>query len=140
MSQSEGPLVLVALNQAQLHQTRRQIGGSRICKVRQVDSAGRLALLRPRLGQPEAIVRETGGEVAKADFRPEFRGQSSETIGAAPRTDAAGDSDDDKGGNGRGNPGCPWSGMFLVCSDDVKPPSAARFPHGFSVMLAASRK
>jgi hypothetical protein len=34
---------------------------------------------------------EAVGEIAKADFRPEFRGQSSETIGAAPRTD------DDKG-------------------------------------------
>jgi hypothetical protein len=30
--------------------------------------------------------------------------------------------------------------MFVVCSDDVKPPSAARFPNGFSAMLTASRK
>jgi excisionase family DNA binding protein len=37
-------------------------------------------------GPPQAIVGETVREVAKADFRPEFRGQSSETIGAAPRT------------------------------------------------------
>jgi hypothetical protein len=33
---------------------------------------------------------------SKADLRPEFRSQSGEAIGPAPRADAAADSDDDK--------------------------------------------
>jgi hypothetical protein len=30
--------------------------------------------------------------------------------------------------------------MFVVCSDRVKPSSAATFPHAFSAMLTALRK
>ena len=53
-------------------------------KVGQVDAASRLALLRPRLGPPEAVVGEAIREVAKANLRSEFRGQSSETVRSAP--------------------------------------------------------
>ena len=84
-------------------------------KVRQVDAAGRLALLRPRLGLPKAIVGETVGEVAKADLGSVFRSRSSETIGPPPRTDAASDSDDDKGVMGEAIP-VVHAGLFALRS------------------------
>jgi len=62
-------------------------------KVRQVNPASRFALLRPRLGAPEAIVGETVSEVAKTDLRPEFRRETRQAIRAASRADAAGDTD-----------------------------------------------
>ena len=51
----------------------------------------RRACYTPRLAKGEAV-----REVAKADLRAEFRRQPSETIGSAPRADAAGNPDDDE--------------------------------------------
>ena len=68
---------------------------------------------------------------------PVFRSQSSETIGPPPRTDAASDSDDDKGV--MGNPGCPWL-PFLFCSALVKSLSTPTFPHSFPINSTAVRK
>lgn len=48
--------------------------------VRQIDASGGLALLRPSLRPPKAIVRETIREIAKADLRSVFGRQSSEPI------------------------------------------------------------
>jgi hypothetical protein len=83
-------------------------------EVRQVNATRRLALLRLRLSTPKTIVGETVREVAKVDLRPESRGRSSETIGATPRADSAGDSNDDKGVMGEANPGCPWADVRLL--------------------------
>ena len=54
------------------------------------------AALATRLGSPKAIIGEAVREIAKADLRAEFRRQPSETIGSAPRADAAGNPDDDE--------------------------------------------
>ena len=96
-NQRRGLHSLRFLDESQLHHSGGRVRWPRLFKVRQVDAAGRLALLRPRLGPPKAIVGETVREVAKADLGAVFRSQSSETIGPPPRTDAASDSDDDKG-------------------------------------------
>ena len=62
-------------------------------KVRQVNPTRRFAFLRPRLGAPEAIVGEAIGQVAQSNFGSEFGCEPRQSIRAAPRTDAAGDTD-----------------------------------------------
>jgi hypothetical protein len=74
----------------------RRVRRARLLEVREIDAAGRLSFLRLRLGPPKTIVGKAVREVAKADLRAEFRRQPSETIGSAPRADAAGNPDDDE--------------------------------------------
>jgi hypothetical protein len=98
----------------------------------EVYATSALAVFGARLGPPKAIVRETVRKVAKADLRSEFRSQSRETIGPAPRADAANDPDDDKGVMGEAIPAV-HAGLFYLCSQHVKrrtssvsPPSGLR--------------
>ena len=69
-----------------------------------------------RLRPPHAVVGKSVREVAKADLRPEFRCQSSETIGPAPRADAASDPDDDEGIVGEAVVPAAHARMFALCS------------------------
>ena len=76
---------------------------------------------------PKAIVGEAVREVAKADLRSVFCSQSSETIGPPPRTDAASDSDDDKGVMGEAIPVVHAGSPYVPAL--VKPPCAPTFPY-----------
>jgi hypothetical protein len=87
---------LRVLDEPQLHHSGRRVGRARLFKVREVYAARAYAALATRLGSPKAIIGEAVREVAKADLRAEFRRQPSETIGSAPRADAAGNPDDDE--------------------------------------------
>jgi hypothetical protein len=79
------------------------------------------------LRAPHAVVGESICEVTEGNFRAEFRSQSSEAIGAATRTDAAGDSDDDERVMGEAIP-VVHVAWFVFCSVLVKPSSAADVP------------
>ena len=61
-----------------------------------LDAAGRLALLRPRLGPPQTVIGEPVGEIAQADFWSELGREARQAVRPAPRADAAGDPDHDE--------------------------------------------
>ena len=63
---------------------------------------------------------------------PEFRGQSSETMG--PRTDAAADFDDDKGVMGEAIPVVLHAGLFVLSPQDQALPARGP-PAGFFLCI-----
>jgi hypothetical protein len=126
-------------DQPQRHHAWRRIPWARMLEVRQIEAAGRLALLRTAPRPARDSRRKTNREGAEADFRTEFRSQSGEARSLAPRTDAAGDPHDEEGLVGEAIPivhGRDRSPLVL----GVKLSSVATFPHGFSAQLAARRK
>jgi hypothetical protein len=72
-----------------------------------------------RLGAPQAIIGEPVRQVAKADLRTEFRGQSGQTVGATARTDAAGNASHDEGVVGEAIP-VVHGLTFAFCSHRLK--------------------
>jgi hypothetical protein len=71
-----------------------------VLEVRQIDAAGALATLTPRLGSPQTLIQESFGKIAQADLRPIFRGEPGKSIDTAPRADATSDPHHDEGIHG----------------------------------------